>query len=162
MKEEGLKRFAPYNLRLAKTICRTLALKRGIKNAKFLVFHDNPGEGIQASIFKRFYWWEDECTKLIKKKFGISIIKKSFKKLGIDAKNIPDSEAKKVLKNKDVNAVGVSGKAMKSAGKLFIALKRAIDKEDNVVGVGMNCLNESYYIKKLNDKCFFDFKIKER
>ena len=145
MKEEGLNPFAPYNLKLTKIICRTLALKREMKNAKFLVFQDNPGEGMQASIFKRFYWWEDECTKLIKKKFGISIIKKSFKKLGIDAKNISDSEAEKVLKIKDVNALGVSGKAMKSAVKLYIALKGEIDKEDNVVGVGMNCLNESFY-----------------
>lgn len=145
MKEEGLKPFAPYNLRLTKTICRTLALKREMKDAKFLVFQDNPGEGMQASIFKRFYWWEDECTQLIKKKFGISIVKKSFKKLGTDAKKIPDSEAEKVMKNKDVNAVGVSEKAMKSAVKLYIVLKLEIDKEDNVVGCSMNCLNESFY-----------------
>ena len=59
MKSEGIKTFAPYNLKLTKTICRCLALKRQLKDTKFLIFQHNPGEGMQASIFMRFYWWEN-------------------------------------------------------------------------------------------------------
>ena len=70
LKTKGLKVFAPYSLDLTKTICRSLALKRDMKNTKFLVFQDNPGIGMQAEIFKRFYWWEEICTKSIKEKFG--------------------------------------------------------------------------------------------
>ena len=61
-----------------------------------MVFQDNPGEGFQASIFKRFYWWEDECTQRMFNKFGITIEKRSFKKLGAEAKQVPDREAEAV------------------------------------------------------------------
>ena len=54
------------------------------------MFQDNPGEGMQAEIFKRFYWWEDECIQRMKDKFGLTIEKNSFEKLAADAKAIPD------------------------------------------------------------------------
>lgn len=145
LKSQGLKVFAPYNLELTKIICHTLGLKNEMKQAKFLVFQDNPGDGMQAGIFKRFYWWEDPCTQRIKEKFGITIEKKSFKKLAEDAKQITDEEAKKVLQNWEFNTEGVSQKSMYSAIKMYIALKREIEKDENIKGVGMNCLNESFY-----------------
>ena len=77
LKSEGLKTFAPYDPEQTKTICRGLGIKREMKDTKFAVYQDNPGDGMQASIFKRFYWWEDRCTRLIKEKFGVSILKKS-------------------------------------------------------------------------------------
>jgi hypothetical protein len=66
---EGLEVLAPYNIDLTRKICRTLALKRQLKSTKFLVYQDNPGEGMQGEIFKRFYWWEDRCTELFKQRF---------------------------------------------------------------------------------------------
>src|SRR3990172_4166754 len=86
LKAEGVRTIAPYNLEQARLVCRALALKRQLKQAKLLVFQDNPGEGFQASIFKRFYWWEDECTQRMAQKFGIQVIKRSFKELGAAAK----------------------------------------------------------------------------
>jgi hypothetical protein len=82
----------PYNLEQTKRICRTLAVRRELREAKFLVYQDNPGEGQQASIFKRFYWWEDECTQRMLDKFGVRIVKSSFRELGQAALQIPDSE----------------------------------------------------------------------
>ena len=82
LKAEGLKTFAPYNLDLTKAICKSLAVKRDLRQTKFLVFQDNPGEGFQADIFIRFYWWEDRCTQDMKQKFGVTIEKRSFKKFG--------------------------------------------------------------------------------
>ena len=55
LKSEKVKTLAPYNPETTKRICKALALKRDMKRTSFLVFQDNPGEGMQASIFKRFY-----------------------------------------------------------------------------------------------------------
>jgi len=166
-KTEGLNVFSPYNLDLTKKICKSLALKRTMKNSKFLVFQDNPGEGMQSDIFKRFFWWEKQCTDLIKHKFGIQIVKKSFKKMGKDAQNISDSEAEEAWKSwnrivgqasgtmsssgprsaadTELKSEGVSKRMLNSAVKVYIALKREIEKDDSIRGVGINCLNESFY-----------------
>lgn len=144
-KSRGLNVLTPYNIELTKTICRTLALKKEMKQTKFLVFQDNPGDGMQASIFKRFYWWEDECTQRIKDKFGITIDRRSFKKLAEDAKNISEQEALEVLKIHNPNSQGLLSKSLVSASKLYIALKHEIDGDENIQGAGINCLNESMY-----------------
>lgn len=68
-------------------------VRRSLKTAKFLVYQDNPGNGQQAPIFRRFYWWEDECTRRMTEKFGITLEKRSFKELGDRAKNKSDAEA---------------------------------------------------------------------
>lgn len=145
LKSEGCKALSPYTLDLTKKICKTLALKRDMKKTKFVVFQDNPGVGMQAEIFKRFYWWEDCCTKLIKEKFDITLEKKSFKKIGTDAKSIPDSEAEKVLEKWEIPTDGVSKRALNSAVKMYIAVKREVENDESIKGVGINCLNESFY-----------------
>ncbi len=145
MKSKGLKPFAPYSIELTKIICRTLALKRELKDTKFLVFQDNPGDGMQAEIFKRFYWWEDECTRDIEENFGVKIVKKSFKKLGEDAKAIADQEAEAAINNWDINCGCTSKKSLLSAAKIYVAIKRELDQDKSIRGVGINCLNESFY-----------------
>jgi L-fucose isomerase-like protein len=145
LKATGIKTFAPYDLALTKTICRALAVKREMRGAKFLVYQDNPGEGFQASIFKRFYWWEDACTAALKEKFGVTIEKRSFKALGEAAKQISDREAKDVLKAREINTEGVSRQALNSALKIYIAVKRELERDPAIQGVGINCLNESHF-----------------
>ena len=94
MRSEGTASLAPSSLRSRpEKICRALGVKRQLRKSKFLVFQDNPGAGFQASIFKRFYWWEDECTQRICDKFGIEIVRKSFRELGESAQAIEDAEA---------------------------------------------------------------------
>src|SRR5690606_34475878 len=97
IRSESVTILASYTLQLAQTCCRTVRIKRELKQSQFLGYHDNPRDGMQAEIFKRFYWWEDQCTQLIKERFGISIVKKSFKELGERARQIPDSEAEAVI-----------------------------------------------------------------
>lgn len=145
LKSEGLKTFAPYDAALTKTICKCLGVKRELKQTKFLVFQDNPGEGFQAGIFKRFYWWEDRCTQSIKDKFGITIEKRSFKKFGEEAKQIPDEEAEAVSREWDLKTEGVSPRALNSAIKVYLAVKREIAGDDAIKGIGINCLNESHF-----------------
>src|SRR5690606_10918839 len=63
LRDEGVQTIAPYTIDQTRKLCRALVVKRELKQTKFVVFQDNPGEGFQAPIFKRFYWWEDECTQ---------------------------------------------------------------------------------------------------
>jgi hypothetical protein len=146
MKTEGIDVFSPYSLDLTRIICKSLALKRDLKTTKFLVYQNNPGVGgMQSEIFRRFYWWEDRFTELLYKKFGVTLIKKSFKEMGADAKEIPDSRVIDLLKTRKINTDGVTEKALFSAVKIYLKVKEDLDKDDSIKGVGINCLNESFY-----------------
>ena len=96
------------------------------KQTKFLVYQDDPGEGFQAPIFKRFYWWEDECSRRLQDKFGITVVKKSFRELGAAAKAISDAEAEETLRRDwDVPAEGLSeARVSQAAVKLYLAIKQ--------------------------------------
>lgn len=146
LRSRGLNIFAPFSLDITRTICNTLSTIREMKTTRFLIYQDNPGEnGMQASIFKRFYWWEDEAIQKIKEKFGVDIIIKSYKKLGKKAAAISDSAAQDELAKKNIPSEGVTDGAFLSAIKLYMAVKEDIDQLGNIGGVGMNCLNESFY-----------------
>jgi hypothetical protein len=147
LRTKGIDTIAPYNLEQTKMICRALAVKRELKASKFLVFQDNPGEGFQASIFKRFYWWEDECIQRMLAKFGITIEKKSFKEFGGAAQAIPDEEAEAVWDEwKDsLKLVGLNDRSRLSALKIYILLKRHLEADPAIKSIGINCLNESHY-----------------
>jgi hypothetical protein len=144
MKSLGMKAFTPYDIGLTRTICRALALKREMQEVKFLVFQDRPGVGgEQPEIFKRFWWWEDRCTEVIRQKFGIRIVKKSFQALGEQAKMISDADAREALRSRQIPAEGVAERQMLSAIKLYLAVRRHLDEDPAIQGAGLNCLNES-------------------
>lgn len=147
LRSRGIKTIAPYSLEQSKIVCRTLAIKKKLSQSKFIVYQDRPGEGgKQDPIFKRFFWWQDTCINLMKEKFGIAVEKRSFKELGRKAMDIPDSEAESLLGKISINASNdLSKRALISAVKLYLALKRDLDKENSVIGAGINCLNESAY-----------------
>src|SRR5512146_2406406 len=115
---------APTSREDTKQVCRALALKRQLKESKMLVFQDQPASGgKQDEIFKRFYWWEPECVAAIEKKYGVQVVKKSFKQLGEQAKAIPDAEAERAWEQrKATTPVGkVSSRQILSAVKLYLA-----------------------------------------
>lgn len=145
LRAEGVETIAPYDLAQTKKICNALRVKRQLRNTKFLVYQDNPGEGAQASIFKRFYWWEDECTQRMKDKFGVTIVKKSFRELGARAKAIPDAEAEQAWKQRSAPINGIAGQPLNSALKIYLALKRDLEQDATIRAVGINCLNESHF-----------------
>ena len=83
LRAEGVETFAPYSLDHARLLCRTLAVKRELRETKYLVFQDQPGVGgSQAPIFKRFFWWEDECIARMRDRFGVTVVQKSYRELG--------------------------------------------------------------------------------
>jgi len=147
LRDKGLNVFSPYNVELGKVIIRAIGLKTQLKSGvKFLMFQDDPGEGMQPNIFKKFYWWEKEATQTMHDTFGMNLIYKSWKKLAADAKEVPDEEAAAVCADWNINkAPDLTERAYLSAVKLYIAAKREIEAEGNVVGIGCNCLNESMY-----------------
>jgi len=145
LRSNGVATIAPYSPEQTQQTIAALAVKRELQETKFLVFQDDPGEGFQASIFKRFYWWEEECTQRLMEKFGIEIVKRSFRELGAEAKAIPDVEADEVGQRFTLPRPGLSDQAYRGAVKLYMALKRYL-AEDNAFGAaGINCLNESHF-----------------
>ncbi|MGI6140737.1 MAG: hypothetical protein ACOYEH_03255 [Caldicoprobacterales bacterium] len=145
LRDLGCTVFSPYSIDIARVVLRGIAVKSSLSSgAKFLVFQDSPGEGMQANIFKRFYWWEKESTRMMEEVFGCKLIYYSWKKVGDDAKLISDEEAKKVSADWDIKSEGVSEKAFLRAVKVYIAVKKVINEIGEVAGVGANCLNESF------------------
>lgn len=146
LRGEGMNVFSPYTVQLAKTVIRAFAVKKRLKSgAKFLMFQDTPGEGMQANIFKRFYWWEKECTEKMQQIFGITMIYRSWKEVGDRAKEIPDKDAKILYDSWNIRDEDVCEKAKLSAAKLYIAVKEVIEQIGGADAVGSNCLNESFH-----------------
>lgn len=146
---KGVSVIAPNSLEKTRKACKAFALKRQLKESKFLVYQDQPasGGGNQDEIFKRFYWWEDECVEAIESRYGLKIIKKSFKKLGEDARAIPDAEAEAVwaARKGSTPIAKITNRAVLSAIKTYMAVKRDLDQDPSIMAVGINCLNESQY-----------------
>lgn len=144
LRGEGMNVIAPYSLEQTRKACRALGVKRELKSTKFLVFQDNPGDGFQASIFKRFYWWEDECMQRMMTNFGVTIVKKSFKEMGARAKAIPDADAEAVWKAWKWPA-DITNRQLLSAIKIYMTVKEELQQDPTIRGVGINCLNESHF-----------------
>ncbi len=146
---KGVRVVGPTSLEKTKQVCRAFALKRQLKHSKLLVYQDNPanGTGKQDEIFKRFYWWEPECVAAIEEKYGIQVVKKSFKKLAEEARAIPDEAAQKVWEEKKGKTpIGpLTNRSILSAVKNYMAIKADLDRDPDIIAVGMNCLNESMY-----------------
>lgn len=152
LRRNGVEVVAPYNLEQARILCRSLAVKSDLKSSRFIVYQDNPGEGFQAHIFKRFYWWEQDCTQSMFDAFGITIEKRSFRTLGAAAKEVPDADAERVWEEwKDRLKIGpMPHRNLLSALKIYVLLRSEIEEAERgegapIRGVGINCLNESHF-----------------
>lgn len=147
MRSHGLKVFSPYNIELGKVILRAIGTKKKMQGAKFLMFQDDPGEGMQAYIFKRFYWWEQECTNQIEEAFGSKLIYKSWKAVNERAALIAPAEALSEFESWNVACEGITEENKILVAQLYLAICEVIDEIGGVDGIGSNCLNESMYSK---------------
>ena len=147
LRGEGVDVIAPYNMDQTRNLARSLAVKKDLQSSKFLVYQDNPGEGFQPEIFKRFYWWEEECTQRMLDKYGLSLEKRSFEKMAAEAKAIPDAEAIATWEkwSNRLNLGQITEKQRDSALKVYLKLKEAVESDLSIKAVGINCLNESHY-----------------
>jgi len=146
---KGIRVIGPTNLEKTRQVCRAFALRRQLRHSKLLVYQDQPasGGGKQDEIFKRFYWWEPECIHEIESKFGLRVVKKSFKELAGQARAIADESAQKVWdEKKAATPVGtLPTRAILSAVKMYMAVKRDLDQDAEIIAAGINCLNESMF-----------------
>lgn len=137
--------FSPYSIEMGKTVLRAIAVRQSLKGARFLMFQDSPGEGMQANIFKKFYWWEEQSTRIMEETFGIELIIRSWKEVSDQAKAVTDEEAQEVSRDWNIRREGVCEEAFLRAVKIYIAVKNVITELGGVAGVGANCLNESFH-----------------
>ena len=146
---KGIQVIGPTSLDKTRQVCRAFALKRQLKRSKLLVFQDNPanGTGNQDEIFKRFYWWEPECVRALQEKYGVQVVKKSFKKLAEQAGAIPDQAAQQVWDEKKAGTpiAKLTNRSVLSAVKIYMAVKAELDRDADILAVGINCLNESMF-----------------
>ncbi len=145
LRSEGVRTIAPYSLEQTKKACKALGVKRELRETKFLVFQDNPGIGMQAEIFKRFYWFEDECIQRMIDKFGIQLVKRSFEEFAARAWMISDEAADRVIANWQINIGDIKPRQLRSAVKIYMALSEELDADSSIRAVGINCLNESRF-----------------
>jgi hypothetical protein len=147
LRTEGIDVIAPYNMDQTKNLARALAVRRGLKSSKLVVFQDNPGEGFQPEIFKRFYWWEDECSQRMFDKYGVTIKKQSYMEMATAAKAIADEEAEKVWEQwRDRLPLGeIRTSQRNSALKVYLKLRETLEADEMIKAMGINCLNESQY-----------------
>jgi hypothetical protein len=148
LQSEGVEVIAPYNMDQTKDLARAMAIKRDLRSSKFVVYQDEPAVGgFQPEIFKRFYWFMDECTQRMFNKYGVTLEQRSFAKMGAEAKALPDAEAEKVWEvwGNRLPLGNISVKQRNSALKVYLKLKDALEGDPAIKGMGINCLNESHH-----------------
>jgi hypothetical protein len=145
LRRRGVETVAPTSLQEYHDICRALAVKSTLRNSTMLAYLDNLGAGQQPDIFKRFYWWEEECVDDMQNSFGVTVDRRSYKDLWARALLIPDvrvdDEVTRI--SGPVPMVGLATRARRDAVRLKLALSDELDETPNVIAAGINCLNES-------------------
>jgi len=81
----------------------------------------------------------------MRERFGVQIVRKSFRELGARAKQIPDQAAEEVRRVRPVLSVQVRPQALLSAMKLYLAVRQDLEEDPAIRAVGINCLNESHF-----------------
>ena len=145
LRRRGVATIAPTSLQEFTDICRALAVKEQLPTAKMLAYQDDLGAGKQPDIFKRFYWWEDECVEDMQRAFGVTIEHRSFRALaarsaGIGERRVEETQARL---QPGVPMVGLTWRARAEALRLYLALSDELDETPGVIAAGINCLNES-------------------
>lgn len=145
LKLNGIQTICPPGLNDTKMTCRAIAVRKQLSESKFVVYQDDPAgpTGKQSDIFKRFYWLEKESTQKMFEKYGIKIEQRSFRELGKRAAQVSDEDAQVVVDNWRSKHKSIQGKPLLSATKLYMEIKKDYEKDDNILAMGLNCLNES-------------------
>ena len=79
-------------------------------------------------------------------KFGLTIVKRSFRELGARAKALPDDRGRRRPGAAGTcRSEGLSERARRGAAKLYLAVRDDLDADPAIGAVGINCLNESHF-----------------
>ncbi|MDR2373474.1 MAG: hypothetical protein LBD77_05125 [Bifidobacteriaceae bacterium] len=147
LRRRGVQTLAPTSLTEFHDLLRALAVKRALPGARMLAYWDDLGAGQQPDIFKRFFWWEDECSDLMRDRLGINVLKRSFKALVKRAQALPQRRVEAELRRVEAALPQISSdlgqRARVDALRLKLALDDELDETPGVIAAGINCLNES-------------------
>jgi L-fucose isomerase-like protein len=110
-----------------------------------LAYQDNLGAGKQPDIFKRFYWWEDECVSDLKRSLGVEVERRSYRELQARANSVATDRLEDEITRigATVPIVGLAARARDAGLRMKIALADELDETPGVIAMGINCLNES-------------------
>lgn len=145
LRRRGVATIAPTSLQECQDACRALATTEALRGSSMLVYQDDLGGGMQPEIFKRFYWWEEECVRDMREAFGVTVERRSFRALAARAAAVSDTrvQAEWTRIAGTVPVVGLAATARAEALRLYLALSDELDEAGNVIAAGVNCLNES-------------------
>ncbi len=145
LRRRGVRTIAPTSLQEYHDVLRSIGTRERLAAATMLAYQDDLGAGMQPDIFKRFYWWEDECVADMEAAFGVRVERRSFRGLAARAAAVDeDRVVEAALRTApDVPIVGLSGSGRANALRLYLALSDELDETPGVIAAGINCLNES-------------------
>ncbi|MFC7404116.1 hypothetical protein [Georgenia alba] len=145
LRRRSVQTVAPTSAEEFRDLCRALGLRERLRGARMLAYQDDLGAGMQPDIFKRFYWWEDECVADLEARFGLSVEHRSYRELAARAKAVPEDRVTDELRRiaATVPMPGLAPCAQRDAVRMYLALHDEVDETPDAVAVGVNCLNES-------------------
>lgn len=145
LRRRGVDTAAPTSEQEFHDLCRALGAKERLANSTMLAYQDDLGAGKQPDIFKRFYWWEEECVADLDRSFGVHVERRSYRALQARADAVSqarlDDEIARI--NASVPMVGLAARARDAGLRMKIALADELDETPGVIAMGINCLNES-------------------
>ncbi len=145
LRRRGVDTVAPTSEQEFHDLCRALGAKERLTNSTMLAYQDDLGAGKQPDIFKRFYWWEEECVADLDRSFGVHVERRSYRGLQARADAVSqarlDDEIARI--NASVPMVGLAARARDAGLRMKIALADELDETPGVIAMGINCLNES-------------------
>lgn len=145
LRRRGVATIAPTSLQESHDICRALAVKAALDSSSMLAYQDDLGSGMQPDIFKRFFWWEEECIDDVQTKLGVTVEHRSFRALAERASALPTSRVDEAWSRwaGKIPILDLSKSAREDAMRLYVALSDDLDEAGEVIAAGINCLNES-------------------
>jgi hypothetical protein len=145
LRRRGVETVAPTSIEEFTDLLRSLAVRRSLPRSRMLAYLDDLGAGMQPDIFKRFYWWEEECVADMQAFFGVTIERRSWRGLAARAAAVPEQRVvqthERLAPAVPMNAL--SWRARAEALRLYLALSDELDETPGVIAAGINCLNES-------------------
>ncbi len=146
LRRRGVHTVAPTSREEFADLCRALEVKQRLGSSVMLAYQDELGAGKQPDIFKRFFWWEDECVEVLREQLGVRVERRSYKALWARARALPEARVIEELSAVEADvpiASDVARRSRMDALRLKLALADELDETPGVIAAGINCLNES-------------------
>lgn len=145
LRRRGVDTVAPTSRQELVDVLRGLAVRQTLPRSRMLAYLDDLGAGMQPDIFKRFYWWEEECVGDLEQRLGVTVERRSWRELAARAASVPEARVVEAHEriSSGVELGALAWRARAEALRLYLALSDELDETPDVIAAGINCLNES-------------------